>query len=75
MDIDTILQRLEKVKRVKSREDRWYALCPCHSDKSPSLCITRQDNKILMHCFTCKANGINVCYELGIDARELFENS
>ena len=73
MEIGTILQHLDKVRRVKNRNDRWYALCPCHADKNPSLCITQKPEKILMHCFSCEANGIDVCNKLGIDARDMFK--
>lgn len=73
MEIDPILQRLNDVKRATTRNDRWYALCPCHADTNRSLCITKKEKIVLMHCFSCKSNGIDVCNKLGIDARELFK--
>ena len=74
MSIDVCLAKLEKVRKANHRSDRWYACCPCHEDKHPSLCITIANNRILMHCFACEANGLDVCNELKINPRNLFES-
>ena len=37
MTVDTLLSRLDMVKSAGN--DRWYARCPAHQDKSPSLSI------------------------------------
>lgn len=73
MNIHLYLSKLEKTRKANDRHDRWYACCPCHSDKHPSLCITIIADKILMHCFACGANGIDVSEKVGINTRELFK--
>lgn len=45
-----LLSRLEGVK--PAGEGRWYARCPAHADKSPSLSIRDTGEKVLLHCFT-----------------------
>lgn len=47
--VQTILARLEGVKTAG--DGRWYARCPAHDDKSPSLSIRDTGEKILIHCF------------------------
>ncbi|GHU18701.1 hypothetical protein FACS189475_04610 [Betaproteobacteria bacterium] len=50
MSVDTLLSRLDRVKR--SGEGRWTAICPGHDDKGPSLAIRETDDgRILLHCF------------------------
>ena len=50
MSADTILARLEKVKRTGAGQ--FLACCPAHQDKSPSLSIKDcGDGRILLHCF------------------------
>ncbi len=50
MEIETVLDRLEKVKRMAPGQ--WTALCPVHDDKARSLAIsTGREGKVLMHCF------------------------
>lgn len=67
----TILTHLQKVRRLS--EGRYNALCPVHGDKNPSLSITiKDDQSIVMQCFSCGANGVAVCNALGIDIAELF---
>ena len=48
-NINTVLQRLDKVQRIGS--DRYKALCPAHDDLSPSLAIKDDDGRLLLHCF------------------------
>jgi len=47
-DINEILQRFNKVKRLK--EDSFQCECPCHNDKKSSLTITKKGDRILMFC-------------------------
>jgi hypothetical protein len=49
MSAETILQRLDKVKRTG--KDKWSACCPCHDSKSgASLSIQETDDgRILLH--------------------------
>lgn len=50
MSAETLLSRLEKVKR--SGPGRWMACCPAHGDKSPSLAVRELDDaRVLIHCF------------------------
>lgn len=58
--INTILSRLNKVKKSKGRANQWQACCPAHQDKSPSLSIHQNETgKIFIHCFAgCDGNAI-----------------
>lgn len=50
MGVQKLLDRLDKV--IHRGDGRWYACCPAHDDKSPSLSISELDSgKILVHCF------------------------
>ena len=50
MSLETLLSRLQKVKRTSSNS--WIACCPAHDDKSPSLTIKDAGNgMLLMKCF------------------------
>ena len=73
MPIETFLNRLHK---VKSRgKNKWVALCPCHSEKTPSLAITDDNGVVLMHCFGCGASAPFVAEALGIDVSECFPDT
>jgi len=49
MDIDNVLNRLSKVR--KNGANKWMACCPAHDDKSPSLGIKLDTDKIVLNCF------------------------
>lgn len=50
MSADTLLSRLDKVKRTGP--GRWNARCPAHDDRGPSLSIREvDDGRVLVHCF------------------------
>lgn len=50
MTAETLLSRLEKVKRTG--QGRWQARCPAHDDRSPSLSICeKSDGRTLCRCF------------------------
>ena len=70
MPIETFLNRLHKV-RPKGK-GKWLALCPCHSEKTPSLAISDDNGTVLMHCFGCGANAVEVAERIGVDLSELF---
>jgi len=73
MSIPYILQDvLERLRGVRQQADgSWVALCPAHNDKEPSLHVSFQNNRILMHCFAgCSLDAI--CDALHIEPRELF---
>jgi hypothetical protein len=50
MIAETLLQRLDKVKRTGP--DRWIASCPTRADKNPSMTIRElPDGRVLVHDF------------------------
>lgn len=69
MSVDTLLQRLTKVKGGKGR---WTACCPSHEDRSPSLAIRETDDgRILLKCFGgCSVQ--EIVGAIGMDIGELF---
>ena len=72
MSVDTLLQRLTKVKGGRGR---WTACCPSHEDRSPSLAITeKEDGRILLKCFGgCSVQ--EIVGAIGMDIGELFPPS
>jgi hypothetical protein len=49
MTAEKLLDRVEKYKELG--DGRWVAVCPAHSDRSPSLHITEKaDGVVLIHC-------------------------
>ena len=71
MSIETILNALDRVKRKSA--GKYVALCPCHSEKTPSLAISETtEGGVLIHCFGCGAGGMEVINALGLDSSELF---
>jgi len=50
MSVEIILSRLEGVQ--DRGHGQWYARCPAHDDRSPSLSVKQSDNgAVLIHCF------------------------
>jgi len=72
MSVDTLLQRLTKVKGGKGH---WTACCPAHEDRSPSLAVTETDDgRILLKCFGgCSVQAI--VGAIGMDMTDLFPDS
>jgi len=70
MSLQNILNNLDKVTRQPDKS--YKALCPCHTEKTPSLTIKEADNKVIAHCFGCGASGVDVVNALGLDIDELF---
>ena len=72
MSVDTLLQRLTKVKGGKGR---WTACCPAHEDRSPSLAVTETDDgRILLKCFGgCSVQ--EIVSSIGMDMGDLFPNT
>lgn len=65
---------LERLERVRKTGHGYRASCPVHGeDKDPSLSIAHRDGKIIMHCFACLANGLEVVQALGISPDILFD--
>ena len=68
--IELILPRLEGV--VTRPNGQYFARCPAHEDKSPSLSIKElNDGKVLVYCFAqCGTEAI--CDAMGVKMRDLF---
>jgi hypothetical protein len=68
MPLESILSKLQGVRREGKG---WKALCPAHADKNPSLFISKENNRVLLHCFAgCSTE--SVLAALGIQIQELF---
>lgn len=49
MNLNLLLSTLDKVR--SNGRGRYQACCPAHNDKSPSMQITDNGQRILIHCF------------------------
>jgi hypothetical protein len=65
---------LPKLKKVKVVNGKTWACCPVHEDNNPSMTLTERDGKVLIHCFSCQASGLEVVNALGVSPNVLFEN-
>jgi len=67
--LQNMLHRLRGVRR--QADGTWLACCPAHNDSEPSLHVSFQNNRILLHCFAgCSLDA--VCDALNIKPSELF---
>lgn len=65
---------LSRLERVRKTGNGYRASCPVHGeDKDPSLSITHKDGKVLMHCFSCLASGMDVIQAIGLTPDYLFD--
>lgn len=73
MSVNKILERLESHR--KTSKDQWVAICPAHSDRSPSLHVReKEDGRILIHCKAgCGAN--EVLDAIGLEYGDLFPDN
>lgn len=69
--LDDILPRLEKVKK-KGQE--WVACCPVHNDRNPSMYLRETSDRVLIHCFSCGAKGLDVVKALDLPMSVLFKD-
>lgn len=70
-NINILLNALTEFKQ--KGKGKYVALCPVHNEKTPSLHIKElPDDRIIMHCFGCGANGVDICKALGMDLDILF---
>jgi hypothetical protein len=68
--IETLLARLDGVQR--RGEGRWYARCPAHDDRRPSLGVSEvADGTVLVHCYAA-CSPADVLAALGLSLRDLF---
>tara|TARA_R110002012_G_scaffold196220_5_gene364538 strand:+ start:4472 stop:4858 length:387 start_codon:yes stop_codon:yes gene_type:complete len=68
---ETILERLEMVRKTGS--SKWIARCPAHDDGTPSLSVTEIEggNRVLIHCHGgCGA--LDVLESIGLDWSALY---
>lgn len=72
MQVEELLQRLEKVKQIGP--GKWQARCCAHEDRSPSLAIKEVDGTILLHCFAGCSVG-DIVGAIGVEMTELFPPS
>jgi hypothetical protein len=71
MTVEVLLSRLDMVK--PAGDGRWYARCPAHDDKSPSLSIKDTGTRTLVHCFAgCDASDILAA--VGLSWRDLYRD-
>jgi hypothetical protein len=63
---------LPLLAKARKRGAGWVACCPVHADKNPSMVIDVKGDHILMHCFSCLADGRDVCEALHLSAGVLF---
>lgn len=73
MDVEAFLARLDGV-RARGK-GQWYARCPAHDDRGPSLSVKEgDDGRILLHCFAgCGA--VEVVRAVGLELSDLFPES
>jgi hypothetical protein len=68
-NIDEFLSLLGGV--ALTGKNQWQAKCPAHKDDNPSLSISQEDGKILLHCHaSCSIK--EVVSALGLRIRDLF---
>jgi hypothetical protein len=74
-DVDRVVAALEqqdlKVVGPKSgaNGDTWQAQCPAHDDRTPSLAVTDNGSRALLHCFAgCDLDDILKALELSKSA-------
>lgn len=69
MTVETVLGRLDGV--TESDTGRWMAKCPVHDDSKPSLSVSAEGDRILLHCHAgCETEAI--VQALGLTMKDLF---
>lgn len=64
-----LLARLEGI--IPTGTGRWYARCPAHEDRSPSLSVRDAGDRVLIHCFAgCDPS--DVLAAVGLAWRDLY---
>jgi hypothetical protein len=66
-----LLNRLEGVR--PAGPGRWYARCPAHKDKSPSLSICDTGERVLIHCFA-GCDPTDILTAVGLAWKDLYPN-
>jgi len=66
-----LIARLDGV--IDRGDSKWYARCPAHEDRSPSLSIHDTGERILIHCFAdCATEGVLAA--VGLTFRDLYSD-
>ncbi len=64
-----LLARLEGV--IPAGPGKWYARCPAHDDKSPSLSVADKGDRVLIHCFAgCDPS--DALTAVGLDWKDIY---
>jgi len=64
MDAELLLGRLDGV--IRTGEGRWSARCPAHADRSPSLSVRLDGERLLFHCHAgCAPEAVLAAVGLG----------
>lgn len=73
MNTADFLSRLDGVK--DRRQGQWFAKCPAHDDRSPSLSVKEaEDGTTLIRCFAgCSAQ--QIAEAVGLSLRDLFPDT
>lgn len=68
--VQRLLGRLDSVRKSSPR--RWYARCPAHNDRNPSLAVTEtEDGRVLVYCLAgCTAD--EVAAAAGLELADLY---
>lgn len=67
--LTNILNRLQKVRKLTA--NRYIARCPAHQDGRPSLSLSENDDKVLLHCFA-GCHPTDILEAVGLSFDDLF---
>lgn len=71
----TTLEIVDLLKGKPSGQNRWFARCPVHSERSASLSIRAGNKSTLLYCFGCHAKSAQIMGAIGLTAAHCFYNS
>lgn len=71
MNLTEFINHFENKKLLG--KNQYMVCCPSHADKKPSLCITEDNNKILMYCFAGCTHK-DILSAINLTERDLFNN-
>ena len=69
--MDKVENLLSRLSGVKGGNGKWIAQCPAHTDRSPSLGIKADGDKILINCLSGCGAG-DVLDSIGMTFSDLF---
>ena len=73
MSVEKVLERLDHAR--KTSKDQWVAVCPAHSDRSPSLHVReKEDGRVLIHC-KAGCGATEVLEAIGLSYNDLFPDT